>query len=493
MGSDEVAVGELEPYARARIGTTLRGKYRLDAVMGVGGMAVGNQAEFAVKMLHPELSIREDVRARFVREGYAANSVKHPGVVLVVDDDVAEDGAAFLVMELLDGKPVDALWDRCGGRMPVAAACSVVWQLLDVLAAAHDKGIVHRDLKPANVFVTKDGRVKVLDFGIARVRDVAKSNATASGMLLGTPAFMGPEQALGRTSEIDAQTDVWAVGATLFTLLSGELVHEADNAQQIMIKAATQPARSLASVAPGVPRDVVDVVDRATAFEKKSRWPSASAMREALASACRAATGDAPSLDVLAALLRGETTREADARSAIAIAETLSAGRTGAEAASDQRVSARSAGVLTTGRAVATDGVPSPASGRTVPLLAAALLLAGAVVAVVVYAKTRGPSAAADPSPGAAIVETSSNPPPTPAASTSIAAGAPMESTSAAPSAPSATSAGTAGVPRISATRVVVVKPPASTPPAPPAPSAKCRTVAFLDADGNTHFKKVCE
>src|ERR1700684_3037671 len=109
--------------AQARLGTVLRGKYRLDRVLGAGGMAVvykathRNQAQFAVKMLHSELSVSADICARFLREGYAANSVKHPGAVLVVDDDVAEDGAAFLVMELLDGIGCEEVWERCGQRL----------------------------------------------------------------------------------------------------------------------------------------------------------------------------------------------------------------------------------------------------------------------------------------------------------------------------------------------------------------------------------------
>src|SRR5438270_3789789 len=115
--------GDAARRVHARVGTTLKGKYRIDAVLGVGGMAVvyaathRNQAEFAIKMLHPELGIREDVRTRFLREGYAANSVKHPGSVRVVDDDIAEDGAPFLVMELLHGLVVQALWEKSGGRV----------------------------------------------------------------------------------------------------------------------------------------------------------------------------------------------------------------------------------------------------------------------------------------------------------------------------------------------------------------------------------------
>ena len=274
------------------MGTTLKGKYRLDRVIGIGGMAVvyaathRNQAEFAVKLLHPELSVREDLRTRFVREGYIANSVKHPGAVRVVDDDIADDGAAFLVMELLEGEDIDGLWKRCGRKMSARSTLAVVAQLLDVLAAAHSKGIVHRDIKPANLFVMRDGTVKVLDFGIARVRDAAvtsDSGTTKTGALMGTPSFMSPEQAQGKTSEIDAQTDVWAVGATLFTLLTGRFVHDGDNPQQVMVRAATQPPASLASLLPEAPAQLVALVDRALAFDKARRWPTAEAMNVALA------------------------------------------------------------------------------------------------------------------------------------------------------------------------------------------------------------------
>src|SRR6185437_7891362 len=102
-------------------------------------------------------SLNEDIRSRFLREGYAANSVKHPGSVLVVDDDVGDDGASFLVMELLDGRACEDLWMACGGRLPLDAACAVGLDLLDVLEAAHAKGIVHRDIKPANLFVLRSG------------------------------------------------------------------------------------------------------------------------------------------------------------------------------------------------------------------------------------------------------------------------------------------------------------------------------------------------
>jgi eukaryotic-like serine/threonine-protein kinase len=274
--------------AEQRVGQVLRGKYRIDRVLGVGGMAAvyaathRNQKQFAIKVLHPELSFREDIRTRFLREGYAANSVRHPGAVAVLDDDVAEDGAAFLVMELLDGLSVEQLWEQKGRRLAVAHVLGIAHQLLDALAAAHKQGIVHRDIKPANLFVCRDGQLKVLDFGIARVRDAATSGAqaTGTGMLLGTPAFMAPEQAMGKSDEIEARTDLWAVGATLFTLLSGQLVHPGETGPQLMILAATSQARGLIAVAPEMPPVLAALVDRAVAFRKEDRWRTAEAMRD---------------------------------------------------------------------------------------------------------------------------------------------------------------------------------------------------------------------
>ena len=276
--------------ATRRVGTILGGKYTIDGVLGIGGMAVvyaathRNRKRFAVKVLHGELSARRDIRARFLREGYVANSVNHPGVVAVLDDDVDADGSAFLVMELLEGATVDDLRSRLGGRLPLREALAVAHQLLDVLAVAHASAIIHRDIKPANLFVSTAGHVKVLDFGIARLRDVASSvQSTRAGAIVGTPSFMAPEQALAQGDEIDPRTDVWAAGATLFTVLSGLFVHEGDNARQMMIKAATMPARSLADVAPATPAAVVDLVAKALAFERSARWDSATAMREAVA------------------------------------------------------------------------------------------------------------------------------------------------------------------------------------------------------------------
>jgi serine/threonine protein kinase len=279
---------ELRARTNARLGTVLRGKYRLDGVLGIGGYASvfaathRNKSRVAVKILHRELAIDKSLRERFLHEGYAANSVEHEGVVRVLDDDVAEDGSVFLVMELLDGETLEARWERSHHELTVAEVVVIIGQLLDVLTAAHAKGITHRDLKNENLFLTREGRLKLLDFGVARLRE-ATPTRTKSGAVFGTPSFMPPEQALGRTKEVDALSDLWAVGATAFALLSGRYVHVGETVEEVLVYAATKPAPPLATVAPHVPALIAAVIDRALAYEKGDRWPSAEAMSEALA------------------------------------------------------------------------------------------------------------------------------------------------------------------------------------------------------------------
>src|SRR6478672_2266012 len=172
-------MGSIEQDASARIGQVLKDKWTLERLLGAGGMATvyaarhRNGRSVAVKMLHPEMSERADVRERFRREGYAANKVGHPGAVEVFDDD----GAAFLVMEMLEGEPITARANR--GIVEVDALLSWMDDILDVLVKAHEQGIVHRDLKPDNIFLTTDGRVKLLDFGIARVTDAVPGSFKA--------------------------------------------------------------------------------------------------------------------------------------------------------------------------------------------------------------------------------------------------------------------------------------------------------------------------
>jgi eukaryotic-like serine/threonine-protein kinase len=282
----------VEELARKRLGRTIKGKWRLDRLIGVGGMAAvyaathRNGARVAIKMLHPTISASQQIRARFIREGYLANKVDHPGVVRVLDDDVDDtDQSAFLVMDLVVGS---TLAERAMERLLDAGeVLDVAEQVLLVLHAAHEKSIVHRDLKPDNLLVDKDGKIHVLDFGIARLLDDVSGSATSTktGTAFGTPGFMAPEQALGKTAQISARTDLYALGATLFALVCGDFVHAAENPQELLVLVATQPARSLAELAPHMHPDVVAIIDKSTRNIPDERWSSAAAMLDAVRSA----------------------------------------------------------------------------------------------------------------------------------------------------------------------------------------------------------------
>ncbi len=244
-----------------------------------------NQSRAAIKILHADLASDPEVVARFLREGYAANAVGHPGVVQVVDDDTTDDGLVFLVMELLDGQTLEAHAQASGGKLAIAEALLITDQVLAVLEAAHAKDIVHRDLKTENVFLCRDGAVKLLDFGLARIREIGgpPRSGTQIGAMMGTPGFMPPEQVRGRWDRVDARSDLWAVGATIYSLITGHRVHEVDPEHVDVFASATKPVPSLAEALPSAAPGVVALVDRALALRPDERWPSATAMRAALA------------------------------------------------------------------------------------------------------------------------------------------------------------------------------------------------------------------
>ena len=283
------ALDAIEMRAHLRVGTTLRDKWQLDVLLGVGGMATvyaathRNGSRAAVKILHTELSINAELRGRFLREGYLANAVGHDGAVKILDDDVAEDSSLFLVTELLDGETLEARRLRFGGHLPESEVLLAADQVLDVLVAAHARGIVHRDIKPENIFLTRSGQVKVLDFGIARLRQLSGlSSSTKAGMTLGTPSFMPPEQARGLWDEVDGRSDVWACGATMFYLLSGSWVHNGRTPNELLLSAMTMRAPPCASIAQRASAGIARVIDRALVFERDQRWPDARSMQRAV-------------------------------------------------------------------------------------------------------------------------------------------------------------------------------------------------------------------
>lgn len=266
---------------QARIGTTLKGKWTLEKLLGTGGMAAVYSAVHkigrrdAIKILHPEVAASPDLKARFEREAEATNRFKHPGSVEIRDYDVTDDGCPFLVMEHLEGESLGERARRLGG-IPEDELLRYVDELCDVLAAAHREGIVHRDIKLDNLFVTTEGRLKVLDFGIARVR--SGPVLTMTGMRLGTTAYMPPEQIAGR--DIDGRADLFAVGATMFRILAKRRIHEAPTDGELVVMMSTEPAPPLRSVAPHVSENIARIVDLALAFRAEDRYPNAMTMQE---------------------------------------------------------------------------------------------------------------------------------------------------------------------------------------------------------------------
>ncbi len=274
-----------ESAAAQRVGSTIKGKWHIDALLGLGGMAAvyagthRNGQRAALKIMHLDLARDTGIVDRFLREAYVANKVGHPAIARVIDDDVTEADEPFLVMELLEGETVKDLWRRAG-RVPIKDALHIGERILDCLAACHAAGIVHRDLKPANVFLTKRGDVKLLDFGVARERE-ASAERGGAGLALGTPAYMSPEQAKGLVEKIDGRSDLFSVGALLHALITGRRIHRGRTEQESLKLAATQPVPPVGALAPDLPPEVQRLIDKALAWEPRDRYPDARAMQSA--------------------------------------------------------------------------------------------------------------------------------------------------------------------------------------------------------------------
>jgi serine/threonine-protein kinase len=235
-----------------------------------------NGRRAAVKVMNEAMAFDDRARTRFVREAELAERVRHPSLAQVLERGETEEGIPYFALELLVGETVEARRQRKGGKLPEKEVLWVADRTLAALAALHHHGVVHRDVKPENLFMTTGGELKLLDLGIARD---AAGGLTAAGSLLGTVAFMAPEQARGDLDEVDVQTDLWGVGATMYTLLSGRFIRSAGDLRALLRAAAWHPVPPLSEVAPEVSRELADLVDFVLSFDKKQRWPSAAAMR----------------------------------------------------------------------------------------------------------------------------------------------------------------------------------------------------------------------
>jgi serine/threonine-protein kinase len=293
MGASSVPPsGSTSPLALP--GAIVAGKFRLESVIGVGGMGsvwcathVGLAQQVAIKLVSANFARSSDALRRFDREAKAAAKIRSRHVPQVFDNGVLDDGTPYLAMELLHG---ESLFKRIHrqGPIPLPEAVSILEQCGRALARAHSLGIVHRDIKPDNIYLAQsvddEGYVvKILDFGIAKftLLGEAEHSSTRTGALIGTPQYMSPEQARGLKT-IDARTDIYSLGLVAYTMLTGNLAFSGESLGDLLVQICTQPLPPLRGAAPWLPPAMEDWYRRACAREPDQRYPSAQAFVDAL-------------------------------------------------------------------------------------------------------------------------------------------------------------------------------------------------------------------
>ena len=279
------------------VGSTLDGRYLLTAHLASGGMGAVFRAEqvymrkeLALKLLRPELSSLPDIAERFRREAEIAASLEHDHIVRVTDFGRSPEGWLFLAMELLHGQ---SLFERLRGeaRFDPPQAVAVLVGICRGLDAAHQRGVVHRDLKPENVFLTGSGGVKILDFGIAKLQGLRSPSETQAGVVVGTPEYLSPEQALG--DAVDARADVYAVGLIGWRMLVGHHPFQTEDARGLVMMQATRPVPPLTGQRPDLAEwpGLTAALERACSKDPAARHPTAGALADELAACLGPAAG----------------------------------------------------------------------------------------------------------------------------------------------------------------------------------------------------------
>ncbi len=270
-----------------RAGHLLGGRWLLEELLGFGSVGevysaceTGTGRRVAIKLLRPRHVESKEVVERFMREARAANLVRHPHVVDLYAVDQDEMGTPFIVQELLVGSTLAKHLDDLGGRVPIQVVLDVMLAVIDAVGFAHKMGIVHRDIKPENIFLAKvKGLIvpKLLDFGISRIMEEPGERLTAGDTALGTPAYMSPEQSRGARN-VDARTDVWALGVILYELIAGRLPYDVESVRDLAIKIATEDPIPIAVTAPSTPFAIQEVIMRCLSRNREGRYPDGAAL-----------------------------------------------------------------------------------------------------------------------------------------------------------------------------------------------------------------------
>ncbi len=263
------------------VGTTLAQTYAITRVIGEGGMGRVYEARhtriagklFALKMLHPEFARQPEVLSRFQREAESAASIKNQHVVDVYDVDRTPDGRPYMVGELLIGTELAEFLQKLGEPLPVARAVRITRQICKALSSAHEKGIVHRDMKPENVFLTGEverPHAKVIDFGISKTGDSPGTALTKTGMIMGTPSYMAPEQAKG--DKVDHRVDIYATGAILYCCLTGKRPFDRNDPTATLAAVLTEEPQRPRELNPQIPERVELIIQRAMSKDPRERY-----------------------------------------------------------------------------------------------------------------------------------------------------------------------------------------------------------------------------
>lgn len=271
------------------VGSVIDGKYAMKALLGRGGMGAVYRAEntrinkpVAIKILLRGHRKGSDAERRFIREARIAGSLGHPGIVEIYDLGTLENGVPFQVMELLEGETLAARIKH-EGALPIDETLDVAEAVLSALDVAHARGVIHRDLKPENIFLARRGEhvvSKLLDFGISKALGDETLSLTKTGMVVGTPYYLAPEQARG--DSVDARCDVWAMGVVMYEALTGRLPYRANNYNKLLVSILTTRPEAPREVRPALPEAIEDVILTAMSHEPDARYANGRAMLQAL-------------------------------------------------------------------------------------------------------------------------------------------------------------------------------------------------------------------
>ncbi len=290
-------VSDPSPWALERVGVVVGERYRIERLIGEGAMGAVFAARHvtlgklvAIKMMPPEDKFEVEAARRFEQEAVAAASIARKGVVEVLDFGVDRKVGPYIVMEMLEGESLEAKIRREKTLSP-ATTIALLTPVLDALSSVHARSIVHRDLKPANLFVSRDQEgeevVKILDFGVSRVRQGKRALMTATGVVVGTPRFMAPEQARG-VEDLDLRADIYAIGAIAYSCLAGKPPYADKGHIDVLAAILTEPPTPLAELVSTVPPRLLEVIEKAMAREREARFVNASEMRTAMLMAAQA-------------------------------------------------------------------------------------------------------------------------------------------------------------------------------------------------------------